>query len=231
MEMRREAGARQSPGNRSKVKSQTYPKNCAPAGPTSTNRLASPSPSTIGGGVANLCLLTNRQVIRVGAVHFLGGIIMRIPLWRLPLMDPPLASTMKLTRKLEEVEGGEGWHRPVSKGLERGHASENGGENTSHAVTRTHSHSPMHRKGWGRECEKEYVVWSYLCWLFVHSLRWQVGNMSKVHLVRSLNHRSSKRNKLEYILSPFYYRQDNYQHRPLQGSRSIKRVCVLMIFM
>lgn len=32
--------------------------------------------------------------------------MMRMPLWRLPLMEPPLASTMKLTRNLtEEREG------------------------------------------------------------------------------------------------------------------------------
>lgn len=52
--------------------------------------------------MANLCLFASRQVILVGAVHFLGGIMMRIPLWRLPLMDPPLASTMKLTRNLRK---------------------------------------------------------------------------------------------------------------------------------
>lgn len=49
-----------------------------------------------------MCLLTSRQVILVGAVHFLGGMMMRMPLWRLPLMEPPLASTMKLTRNLTE---------------------------------------------------------------------------------------------------------------------------------
>lgn len=85
-------------------KMKPYPRNCAPAGPTSTSRLARPSPSTIGGGDASLCLLTSRQVILVGAVHFLGGMMMRMPLWRLPLMEPPLASTMKLTRNLMESE-------------------------------------------------------------------------------------------------------------------------------
>lgn len=85
-------------------KIQPHPRNWAPAGPTSISRLASPSPSTIGGGDASLCLLASRQVILVGAVHFLGGMIMRMPLWRLPLMEPPLASTMKLTRNLMESE-------------------------------------------------------------------------------------------------------------------------------
>lgn len=54
----------------------------------------------MGGGAASRGLFTNRQVILVGAVHFLGGTIMRIPWWRLPLMEPPRASTMKLTRNL-----------------------------------------------------------------------------------------------------------------------------------
>ena len=66
----------------------------------------------MGGGVANLCFFANRQVILVGAVHFLGGMMMRIPLWRLPLIDPPRASTMKLTRNL----GGEGGGREVREG-------------------------------------------------------------------------------------------------------------------
>lgn len=78
----------------------TYPRNWAPAGPTSTRRLARPSPSTMGGGEASLCRLTRRQVMRVGAVHLRGGMMMRIPLWRLPRIEPPRASTMKLTRNL-----------------------------------------------------------------------------------------------------------------------------------
>ena len=41
--------------------------------------------------------------MRVGAVHFLGGMMMRIPLWRLPRMEPPRASTMKLTRNLQRA--------------------------------------------------------------------------------------------------------------------------------
>lgn len=42
--------------------------------------------------------------MRVGAVHFLGGIMMRMPLWRLPLMEPPRASTMKLTKNLQDEQ-------------------------------------------------------------------------------------------------------------------------------
>lgn len=84
-----------------KIDTITYPKNWAPAGPISTSLLASPSPSTMGGGVASLCLFTKRQVIRVGAVHLRGGMMILIPWWRLPLMEPPLASTMKLTRNLQ----------------------------------------------------------------------------------------------------------------------------------
>ena len=78
----------------------TYPKNCAPAGPISTSLLANPSPSTMGGGLASLCLFTKRQVIRVGAVHLRGGMMILIPWCRLPLIEPPLASTIKLTRNL-----------------------------------------------------------------------------------------------------------------------------------
>lgn len=77
-----------------------YPRNWAPVGPTSMILPASPSPSTIGGIEASLCLFTRRHVTRVGAEHFLGGTIMRRPLCRQPRMAPPRASTMKLTRKL-----------------------------------------------------------------------------------------------------------------------------------
>lgn len=38
--------------------------------------------------------------MRVGAVHLRGGMMIRIPWWRLPRMEPPLASTIKLTRNL-----------------------------------------------------------------------------------------------------------------------------------
>lgn len=84
-----------------KIDKITYPKNCAPAGPISTSLLANPSPSTMGGGLASLCLFTKRQVIRVGAVHLRGGMMILIPWCRLPLMEPPLASTIKLTRNLQ----------------------------------------------------------------------------------------------------------------------------------
>lgn len=85
-----------------------YPRNWAPEGPTSMSLLARPSPSTIGGMVARRCLFTSRHVTRVGALHFLGGMMMRRPLCRQPRMAPPLASTMKLTRKLR-------WSRTFSK--------------------------------------------------------------------------------------------------------------------
>lgn len=63
----------------SEIHKTTHPRNCAPAGPISTSLLANPSPSTIGGGLASLCLFTKRQVMRVGAVHLRGGMIIRIP--------------------------------------------------------------------------------------------------------------------------------------------------------
>ena len=37
----------------------------------------------------------------MGMVAFLGGMMTLTPEWRQPLMAPPLASTMKLTRNLE----------------------------------------------------------------------------------------------------------------------------------
>lgn len=39
--------------------------------------------------------------MRVGAAHVRGGMITRKPLCLLPLIEPPLASTMKLTKKLQ----------------------------------------------------------------------------------------------------------------------------------
>lgn len=85
----------------SETQKHTYPRNWAPVGPTSMIRPASPSPSTIGGMDARRCLFTNLHVTRVGAEHFLGGTMIRRPLWRQPRIAPPLASTMKLTRKLK----------------------------------------------------------------------------------------------------------------------------------
>lgn len=78
----------------------THPRNCILDGPREMIRLASPSPSTSGGGVANFWGLTRRQVMRVGAAQVRGGMITRRPWCLLPLMEPPRASTMKLTRKL-----------------------------------------------------------------------------------------------------------------------------------
>lgn len=69
-------------------------------GPSEMMRLASPSPSTSGGGVVSFCGLTRRQVMRVGAVQVRGGTTTLRPWCLLPRMEPPRASTMKLTRKL-----------------------------------------------------------------------------------------------------------------------------------
>lgn len=79
----------------------THPKNCMLAGPSEMIRLAKPSPSTRGGGVESFWGFTRRQVMRVGAAHVRGGMITRKPLCLLPLIEPPLASTMKLTKKLQ----------------------------------------------------------------------------------------------------------------------------------
>lgn len=76
-----------------------------------------------------MCLFASRQVILVGAVHFLGGMMMRIPLWRLPLIEPPLASTMKLTRNLRR--GRRKVRRITSKWLHQTERIEvSSGENT-----------------------------------------------------------------------------------------------------
>lgn len=78
----------------------THPRNCILEGPREMIRLASPSPSTSGGGVVSFWGLTRRQVMRVGAVQVRGGMITRRPWCLLPRIEPPRASTMKLTRKL-----------------------------------------------------------------------------------------------------------------------------------
>lgn len=62
--------------------------------------LARPSSSASGGGVGSFWGFTRRQVMRVGAAHVRGGTTTLRPLCRLPRMEPPRASTMKLTRNL-----------------------------------------------------------------------------------------------------------------------------------
>ena len=106
-----------------------------------------------------MCLLARRQVIRVGAVHFLGGMMMRMPLCRLPLMDPPRASTMKLTRNLPVHKdtrvtpgrggGGEREREAISRIQER--------RDGSHAVTTEHPNTPIKEREvkWGEKGERE----------------------------------------------------------------------------
>lgn len=77
-----------------------HPRNCMPAGPREMILLASPSPSTSGGGLVSFCGFTRRQVMRVGAAQVRGGMMTRRPLCLLPRIEPPRASTMKLTRNL-----------------------------------------------------------------------------------------------------------------------------------
>lgn len=85
--------------------SSTHPKNCILDGPKEMIRLARPSPSTSGGGVVSFWGFTRRQVMRVGAAQVRGGMITRKPWCLLPRMEPPRASTIKLTRNLSIV----GW--------------------------------------------------------------------------------------------------------------------------
>ena len=69
-------------------------------GPRAMTLLARPSSSASGGGVGSFWGFTRRQVMRVGAAHVRGGTTTLRPLCRLPRMEPPRASTMKLTRNL-----------------------------------------------------------------------------------------------------------------------------------
>lgn len=77
-----------------------HPRNCMLAGPREMILLASPSPSTSGGGLVSFCGFTRRQVMRVGAAQVRGGMMTRRPLCLLPRIEPPRASTIKLTRNL-----------------------------------------------------------------------------------------------------------------------------------
>lgn len=79
---------------------QAYPKNLAPEGPSSKTLEAIASPSIKGGGWINLSFLRYRHVILMGMGAFLGGMITLTPECLHPLMAPPRASTMKLTRNL-----------------------------------------------------------------------------------------------------------------------------------
>lgn len=84
-----------------------------------------------------MCLLARRQVMRVGAVHFLGGMMMRMPLWRLPLMEPPRASTMKLTRNLQRVKKkgtASGGRKDTGRKIEGSFITDTSEEDASHAV-------------------------------------------------------------------------------------------------
>lgn len=87
----------------------------------------------MGGRDASLCLLTRRHVMRVGAVHLRGGMMMRMPLWRLPRMEPPRASTMKLTKNLWKDND------PIREDKERFSILQALRDELSHAVTKTHS--------------------------------------------------------------------------------------------
>lgn len=75
-------------------------RNWTPVGPRAMTLLARPSSSASGGGVGSFWGFTRRQVMRVGAAHVRGGTTTLRPLCLLPRMEPPRASTMKLTRNL-----------------------------------------------------------------------------------------------------------------------------------
>jgi hypothetical protein len=77
-----------------------YPKNFVPEGPSSNTLEAIASPSMRGGGWINLSFLRYLQVILMGIGALRGGIITLTPECLQPLMAPPLASTIKLTKNL-----------------------------------------------------------------------------------------------------------------------------------
>lgn len=85
------------------LKLKKYPRNFAPAGPSSSILLANASPSIKGGGLTILSLRKYRHVTRIGLGAFRGGIITRTPDCLHPRIAPPRASTKKLTRKLKKT--------------------------------------------------------------------------------------------------------------------------------
>lgn len=90
------------------ISSHAHLRNWAPAGPRAMIRLAKPSSSARFGGAGSFWGFTRRQVMRVGAAQARGGMTTRSPWCRLPRMEPPRASTMKLTRNLQRMEAGAG---------------------------------------------------------------------------------------------------------------------------
>ena len=87
---------------------KSHPKNLAPTGPISKILEARASDSMTGGGLISFSFFTSLQVTRVGMQALPGGMMIRTPEWRQPRMAPPRASTMKLTRKLEDRAQGFG---------------------------------------------------------------------------------------------------------------------------
>ena len=68
------------------------------AGVSCRIRVAKPSPSLRGGGWRTDSTLSWRHVTLTGCSAALGGIAILSPVLRLPVIDPPRASTKKLTR-------------------------------------------------------------------------------------------------------------------------------------
>lgn len=89
--------------------------------------------------------------------------MMRMPLWRLPLMDPPLASTMKLTRNLTEEkrkklgDGNQGDNKVGEEG-------EMGEDQSHHRDNKTRRGTDAQRELKGNNNNKHF-----LCWQWLHS--------------------------------------------------------------
>lgn len=76
--------------------------------------------------------------------------MMRMPLWRLPRMEPPRASTMKLTKNLWKEND------PIREDKERFSILQALTDELSHAVTKTHSQTNFREK-----IREEEVIWNH----------------------------------------------------------------------
>ncbi len=79
-----------------------------------------------------------------------GWMMMRMPLWRLPRMEPPRASTMKLTKNLWKEND------PIREDKERFSILQALRDELSHAVTKTHSQTNFREK-----IREEEVIWNH----------------------------------------------------------------------
>lgn len=75
--------------------------------------------------------------------------MMRMPLWRLPLMEPPRASTMKLTKNLQDEHKRfkrMGKKKKDERKIDRSHTTDTSEEDDSHAVITVHPNKVRKRE-------------------------------------------------------------------------------------